>query len=752
MRQSPRIGAWMAALLGAAVAQAIAQMPTPEEVAAFVPPAIGMMRGDGPPPPADTRFSITKLDPALDELIAPNAKLELLGDYFGLVEGPVWVPDEQGGYLLISDMLSNVIYKETADKKVTVYLDKAGYSGDDLNNAGIQTRRARAHVLLIGPECTTRDAQGRLIWCASNDGKVMRLEPDGTRTVLASGYEGKRFNGPNDLAMTSGGAIYMTDVDTGLRYGKKSPLKQLPNQGVYRIKDGQVTLVVDDATLGGAPNGVAISPDDKYIYLNASNRKIMRYDIKPDGSLANGVVFYIGPGIGDGMKTDLKGNLFSSGGPGPGEVAIIAPNGKKLGLLNIPIAASEPKRQICALNFAWGEEGGKTLFIMGCEAVYKIRMRTAGHIPGPPASAKPPLPQPAYTSKEFNDAKPNMRGDGPSLMSRPFSITRSDPALDELIDPHAKLESLGDRFGLTEGPVWVPDGKAGYLVVADLIENVLFKITPDNKTSVFLDKAGYSGDDVMNAGSETRRGRSFVLMIGPNGTTLDAQGRLIWCAANDGTIVRLEKNGTRTVLASGIDGKRFDGPNDIIVKRDGAMYMTDSDWGLRDRKQSPLKQLPYAGVFLIKDGKVKLLLKDDQLGGPQPNGVALSPDEKYLYLTAGSKLKRYDVLADDTIDTKATELADAVGIGDGLKVDTKGNIWTTSGAAPGVVLIIAPTGRILGSINLPVVGGEPKRQICATNDAFGDPDGKTLYITACESVYKIRTRIPGIVPGPGTLR
>jgi gluconolactonase len=747
-----RVGAWTALVLGVAVAQAVAQMPSPSEVAAFVPPGIGMMRGDGPPPRAASRFSITKLDPALDELIAPDAKLELMGDYFGLVEGPVWVPDEKGGYLLISDMLSNVIYKETADKKITVYLDKAGYSGDDINNAGIQTRRGRAHVLLIGPECTTRDAQGRLVWCASNDGKVMRLEPDGTRTVVASGYEGKRFNGPNDLAMTADGAIYMTDVDTGLRYGNKSPLKQLSHQGVYRIKDGVVTLAVDDSALGGSPNGVAISPDDKYIYLNASNRKIMRYDIKSDGSLANGVAFYVGPGIGDGMKTDLKGNLFSSSGAGPGEVAIIAPNGRKLGLLNIPISASEPKRQLCALNFAWGEKDGKTLFIMGCEAVYKIRMKTSGRIPGPPASAHPPLPQPAYTTKEFNDTKPNMRGDGPSLDSRPFSITRNDPALDALLAPDAKLESLGDRFGLTEGPVWIPDGKAGYVVVADLIEDVLFKITPDHKTSVFLDKAGYSGTDVMHAGSQTRRGRSFVLMIGPNGTTLDAQGRLIWCAANDGTIVRLEKDGTRTVLASGIDGKRFDGPNDIIVKRDGAMYMTDSDWGLRDRKQSPLKQLPYAGVFLIKDGKTTLLLKDDELGGPQPNGVALSPDEKYLYLTAGSKLKRYNVLPDDTIETKATELADAVGIGDGLKVDTKGNLWTTSGAAPGVVLAIAPTGKVLGSINLPVEGGEPKRQICATNDAFGDPDGKGLYITACESVYKIRLRTPGIVPGPGTLR
>jgi gluconolactonase len=356
--------------------------------------------------------------------------------------------------------------------------------------------------------------------------------------------------------------------------------------------------------------------------------------------------------------------------------------------------------------------------------------------------------QSTYTSSEFNNTAPNMRGDGPALSSKPFSVTRTDPALDALISPRAKLEMLADHFGLTEGPVWIPDGGQGYLIVADLIDNVLFKIAPDHTVSVFLDKAGYSGDDLNNAGAETRRGHAFVLMVGPNGTTLDAQGRLIWCAANDGAVMRLEKDGTRTVLASGMDGKRFDGPNDIIVKSDGAMYMTDSDWGLRGRQYSPLKQMPYQGVFLIKGETVKLLLTAEQLGGPQPNGLALSPDEKYLYLTAGRKLKRYAVLPDDTLDTKETLLADAVGIGDGMKVDIKGNLYSTSGAAPGVVLITSPTGKILGSINLPVIGGEPKRQICATNVAFGDPDGRGLYITACEIVYKIRIETPGILPGP----
>jgi hypothetical protein len=130
--------------------------------------------------------------------------------------------------------------------------------------------------------------------------------------------------------------------------------------------------------------------------------------------------------------------------------------------------------------------------------------------------------QSPYTSPEFNNTAPNMRGDGPSLTSKPFSITRTDPALDALISPQGKLEMLADHFGLTEGPVWIPDGKQGYLVVADLIANVLYKITLDHTVSVFLDKAGYSGNDINNAGAETRRGRAYVLMVGPNGTTLDA--------------------------------------------------------------------------------------------------------------------------------------------------------------------------------------------------------------------------------------
>ena len=129
----------------------------------------------------------------------------------------------------------------------------------------------------------------------------------------------------------------------------------------------------------------------------------------------------------------------------------------------------------------------------------------------------------------------------PAPADRPFEIVKIDPALDELIAPDAKLELLADGFGLTEGPVWVPDGPSGYLLFSDLISNVVYKWTPRGEVSVFLEKAGYSGDDINNAGTQTRRGRMAVLLIGPNGETLDAQGRLVWCASPDGTILRLAR-------------------------------------------------------------------------------------------------------------------------------------------------------------------------------------------------------------------
>jgi gluconolactonase len=350
------------------------------------------------------------------------------------------------------------------------------------------------------------------------------------------------------------------------------------------------------------------------------------------------------------------------------------------------------------------------------------------------ASAAPSAPE-----------QPKMRGDGPAPKAQPFTITRVDPALDALIDPNAKLELMADGSGLNEGPVWIPDGGQGYLLIGGLLDNVIYKITPDNSVSVFLDRAGYTGDDVNHTGTQTRSGRSHVLLIGPSCANLDSQGRLVWCADNDRAIMRLEKDGTRTVLASGSEGKKFSGPNDLVVRSDDAVYFTDNDFGLRDAGKSPQKELPN-GIWLVREGHAPQRVLDDQSLGGIPNGIALSPDEKFMYLTAGRKMKRYEVHADGTLGSSSL-FAEGDGIGDGIKVDVKGNLFSAGGAGPGIIRITSAEGKLLGFIKLPVYGGEPKKQICATNEAFGGQDGRTLFIAACDAVYKIRLRTTGLLPG-----
>jgi gluconolactonase len=339
---------------------------------------VGSMRGDGPPP-EPRPFSITRMNAALDAIVRPDAELELVASGFGLNEGPVWVPDGDEGFLLVSGLLDNVLYRVSADGFVSVYMEQAGFSGSDVNTVGAQTRSGRSHVLLIGPSCTGLDSERRLIWCADNDRALMRLEPDGTRTVLSNGSGGKRFSGPNDIAIRADDGVYLTDNDFGLRGAGASPEKEMPN-GVWLIRDGESRLVLDAETLGGIPNGIALSPHERFLYLTAG-RQIVLYELNPDGSLGDRAVFAEGQGIGDGMKTDSLGNLYSTSGAGPGIVRITSANGRLLGFLNLPIDGREPKRQICATNVAFGDVDGKSLYITACDAVYRIRLEVSGTRP-----------------------------------------------------------------------------------------------------------------------------------------------------------------------------------------------------------------------------------------------------------------------------------------------------------------------------------------------------------------------------------
>lgn len=320
-------------------------------------------------------------------------------------------------------------------------------------------------------------------------------------------------------------------------------------------------------------------------------------------------------------------------------------------------------------------------------------------------------------------------------------VVRLDPALDALVAPDAKVQLVKGGFGFTEGVTWVQRGKTGYLLLSDIPANVIFKMTPDDgKVSLYLDHSGYTGYDIWDVGFEQTNGKDpsdprfkKFFMIGSNGLTLDRQGKLIIATWAGRSIARLEDNGTRTTLADRYQGKRFGGPNDVIVKKDGTIYFTDQYGGLRLREKDPGIELP-PGVYMIKDGKVTLLIKDFE----SPNGLTLSPDEKVFYAndTRRKLVMRYDVLPDDTITNGRLFLdvsADsAPGVVDGMKVDVKGNIYESG---PGGIWILSPEGKLLGKILFPEL---------VANLEFGDADYKTLYVAAREGIYKVRMNIQGI--------
>jgi len=304
-------------------------------------------------------------------------------------------------------------------------------------------------------------------------------------------------------------------------------------------------------------------------------------------------------------------------------------------------------------------------------------------------------------------------------------IVRLDPALDDIVDPNAKIEKIAGGFQFTEGPLWVRDG--GYLLFSDPNANTIYRWTPDGQVSVFRAKSGYTGVDIGEYGQP-----------GSNGLTLDLDGRLTIDEHGNRRVTRLEKNGVLTVLADRYEGKRLNSLNDLVYRSDGALYFTDPPFGLPKFYDDPRKELPFSGIFLLKDGHLKLL-STDLLG---PNGLAFSPDEKYLYVDNWDVKKkvimRYEVSPDGSL-SNGTVFVDASPqpgeqAWDGLKVDQRGNVY---GAGPGGVWIISPAGKHLGTIKAPE---QP------ANMAWGDDDGRTLYLAARTSVYRVRLNVPGIRP------
>ena len=306
-----------------------------------------------------TLGKIERLDPALDELIAPGSKMEKLAEGFDWSEGPIWM--KKGGFLLFSDVPQNVVYKWKEGQGITEFLKPSGYTGS--------TPRGGEP----GSNGLTVDSQGRLVLCEHGDRRVARLEADGTKRTLADRYQGKRFNSPNDLVYHSNGDLYFTDPPYGLEGKNEDPKKELPFNGVYRLKrNGDLTLLTDKLTF---PNGIAFSPDEKMLYVAVSDPKQaiwMAYRMQEDGTLGAGRLFFDATslvkghkGLPDGMKVDKKGDLFATG---PGGVFIFSAEGKHLGTLNTGQATA---------NCNWGEDGS-TLYITADMYLCRIRTKTSG--------------------------------------------------------------------------------------------------------------------------------------------------------------------------------------------------------------------------------------------------------------------------------------------------------------------------------------------------------------------------------------
>lgn len=300
-------------------------------------------------------------DAGLNELIDPSTPIEIIAEGFDWSEGPVWV--KAGGFLLFSDVPQNVIYKWKAGEKVVEFLRPSGYTG-----IAPYSNEPGSNGLTISNE-------GLLLACEHGDRRVTAMPfSGGGKHSLADNYQGKRFNSPNDLVQAKNGNIYFTDPPYGLPQHDTDPTREIKEFGVYRISAGKkVTQEIKDLT---RPNGVALSVDQKTLYVAQSDLErafILEYPILENGSLGKGKIFYDATplakqgliGAPDGLKVDIKGNVFSTG---PGGVLIINPKGKLLGRIDTGQATS---------NVGWGEDGS-TLFITADMYVCRVRTKTKG--------------------------------------------------------------------------------------------------------------------------------------------------------------------------------------------------------------------------------------------------------------------------------------------------------------------------------------------------------------------------------------
>lgn len=509
-------------------------------------------------------------------------------------EGPVWTAEG----LLFSDVVANKIYR--ADK--SVFRENTG-----------------------GANGLALDDEGQLIACQGSARQVARIDSDGTITVIADAYDGKRFNAPNDLVIRSDGTIFFTDP-MGLR---ADDVSELGFSGVYAITpDGDVVLLGDDFKY---PNGIALSPDETTLYVSeTTGADIRAFDL--DGTTLSNDRVFTKVSIPDGITVDADGNVWSTSSGG---IVVFSPDGEELERIKTPMPT----------NCAFGGDDGSSLFVTVRSAVLRIPTKVRGV-----AWAK----------------------------ARDASYT-----------------VVADGFQFTEGPVWLP------------LNRLAFSDIPAD--TVYL-----ADGSVLHRPS----GQS-------NGLAVDPQGRLIRCEHGTRQVTRAEHDGTLSVLADTYDGKRFNSPNDAVVRADGTIFFTDPPYGLGDREP----EMGFNGVFAIRpDGEVVLLAADFN----RPNGIGLSPDATTLYVadTAEGHVRVFDVSDGPTLENGRVlcELPTP----DGMALDGDGNLWVTS--LRGVV-VFAPDGQEVRTLTFPQI---------PANCAFGGENFRTLYATARTAVYAVDAGVAGL--------
>jgi gluconolactonase len=296
------------------------------------------------------------------------------------------------------------------------------------------------------------------------------------------------------------------------------------------------------------------------------------------------------------------------------------------------------------------------------------------------------------------------------------TIERLDPALDALVAPGTAIEKVAGGFKFTEGPLWRPDGTLWF---SDVQGNVVRSVTPAGQVRIVI----------RNSGGLSRAPRDAF--IGSNGMAQAPDGSVWMVQHGARQIVRVGTDHTLTPVVSRFEGKRFNSPNDLVFAKDGALYFTDPPYGLAKQDDDPAKELAFNGVYRFANGRLQAVVRDLN----RPNGLAFSPDGKTLYVNNSDPAKnlvmRYDIAPDGTL-VNGRVFADLTskvdGLADGMKVDAKGNVYTTG---PGGVWVLSASGKHLGRIAPPET---------PANCGWGE-DGKTLYMTAVTGIYRVRTLV-----------